>query len=64
MTQRTGVPALMDVARRMCQLIVNFTPVIERLYGDNEALMTALAAANAACATLHAELATVREYGD
>ena len=64
MTQRTGVPALMDVARRMCQLIVNFTPVIEQLYGNNQALMAALAAANAACATLHAELAAVRELGD
>jgi hypothetical protein len=63
MTKRTGVPALMQVALRMCQLIATFTPVIERLYGDNAALMAALAAANTACAALHAELATVREYG-
>lgn len=64
MARRTGVPALMDVARRMCRLIVDFTPVIQKLYGENAALMAALAAANSACAALHAELATVREYGD
>ena len=64
MAQKTGVPSLMAVAREMCRLIVNFTPVIERLYGDNAALMAALAAANAACSALHAELAAVREYGD
>lgn len=64
MARRTGVPALMIVARRMCQLITDFTPIITTLYGSNAALMAALAAANAACATLHAQLATVREYGD
>jgi hypothetical protein len=53
----------MVVARRLCNLITKFTPVIERLYGNNEALMTALAAANAACAVLHEELSAVREYG-
>jgi len=63
MTKRTGVPAMMEVAKRLCNLVVKFTPVIERLYGENEDLMAALAAANAACATLHAELAEVREYG-
>lgn len=64
MARRTGVPTLMFVARRMCQLITDFTPVITTLYGGNSALLAALAAANAACATLHAELAGVREYGD
>lgn len=53
----------MGVARRLCLLIVKFTPVIQRLYGDNEDLMTALTAANAACSVLHEELAAVREYG-
>lgn len=62
-TQRTGIPSLMEVARRLCLLITKFTPVIERLYGDNAALMAALAAANAACSVLHTELAAVREYG-
>ena len=64
MTQRTGVPSLMEVARRLCLLISNFTPILTKLYGDNEALMLALQAANAACATLHHELAAIREYGD
>ena len=64
MTQRTGVPTLMQVAKRLCDLLNTFTPVITRLYPDSTALLAALAAANAACSALHAELATVREYGD
>jgi hypothetical protein len=54
----------MIVARRMCLLITNFTPIITQLYGNNATLMAALAAANAACSALHTELAAVREYGD
>lgn len=64
MARKTGVPSLMWVARRMCDLINRFTPIILQLYPSNTALHAALAAANAACATLHAELAAVREYGD
>jgi hypothetical protein len=48
----------------MCQLITDFTPIITQLYGGNTALLAALAAANAACATLHEQLSAVREYGD
>jgi hypothetical protein len=64
MAQRTGVPALMLVARRMCNLITKFTPILTQLYGTNSAFMTALSAANAACMALHEELAQVRVYGD
>lgn len=64
MTRRTGVPALMEVARRLCLLITKFTPVIVQLYPSNAALLAALSAANAACSALHEELANVREYGD
>ena len=63
MTKRTGVPALMEVARRLCILVTKFTPVLTTLYGGNADLMAALAAANAACSTLHEELSAVREYG-
>lgn len=64
MARRTGVPSLMIVARKMCDLIVRFTPTIQQLYPSNSALLAALAAANAACAVLHMELAEVRETGD
>ena len=64
MARRTGVPTMMVVARRLCQLINDFTPILTQLYGGNAALMTALAAANAACHALHEELAAVRAYGD
>jgi len=63
MAKRTGVPSLMEVARRLCLLIVKFTPVITATYPTNTTLHAALAAANAACNALHEELSTVREYG-
>lgn len=64
MARKTGVPSLMIVARRMCDLITRFTPVLTQLYGGNAAFMAALSAANAACMALHEQLAIVRETGD
>ena len=64
MAKRTGVPTLIGVAKRMCDLIVRYGDVIALLYPTNTALIAALAAANAACGVLAAELAKVREYGD
>lgn len=63
MTKRTGIPSLLNVAKIMCRLITDFTPVITTLYPTNTALLAALAAANAACAALEQELAEVRDYG-
>lgn len=64
MAKRTGIPSLMFLASRMCRLIIQFSPVIAQLFPSNAALLAALAAANAACAVLHQELALVRDYGD
>lgn len=64
MARRTGVPTILSVAQNLCRLIVKFTPVIQSLYPTNTALLAALAAANAACATLVQEVSAVREYGD
>lgn len=64
MAKRTGVPTMMQVARRLCDLIIKFSPIIAQAYPGNAALMAALAAANAACSELHMELIAVREYGD
>lgn len=63
MAFRTGVPSLMVVARRLCLLVVKFTPVIQARYPGNANLLAALEAANVACSALHVELAAVREYG-
>jgi len=63
MSRRTGVPSLITVAKRMCDLITRFSPIIQRLYPENTALHAALAAANSACAVLHLQLEEVREYG-
>jgi len=64
MTSRTGVPTLLKVAQRLCQLVNDYGPVIAVRYPTNAALLAALAAASAACAVLRDELAQVREYGD
>lgn len=63
MGQRTGVPAIIKVAKEMCRLINLFTPVIQKLYPTNTALLAALAAANAACGVLHLELEEVQTVG-
>lgn len=64
MARRTGVPSILKIAQELCRLITKFTPVITALYPGNTALLAALAAANAACATLVEEVSAVREYGD
>jgi len=43
---------------------VKFTPILLVQYPENSALQAALAAANAACSALSAQLALVREMGD
>jgi len=61
---RTYVPSLLLVSIKLCRLISRATPIITVLYPNNSALLAALAAANAACSELSAQLALVREYGD
>jgi hypothetical protein len=57
MARRTGLPSLMRVAKEMCRLIAFATPIVQKLYPGNVPLAAALAAANAACEVLHAEIA-------
>jgi hypothetical protein len=64
MAQRNGVPTMIQVAQRLCQLVVKFTPIITQQFPSNAALLAALAAANTACAALEAQLQLVRSYGD
>lgn len=64
MSRRTGIPTMIEVGKRLCKLITNYTPVITQLFPDNEELLAALVAANTACAALTAALSAVREYGD
>jgi len=52
MAQRTGLPTILQIAKRMCRLIAIFTPVVKRIYPSATALHAALAAANAACEIL------------
>lgn len=64
MAKRTGVTTIHIVARRLCQLLTKYGPVIKLLYPSNTALAAALDAASAACQTLVEEVAAVRIYGD
>lgn len=64
MAPRTYVPLLLNLSQKLCLAIARGTPLVTRLYPENTALLSALAAANAACAVLGEELAKVREYGD
>jgi hypothetical protein len=63
MAKRNGVSSLVQVAKRLCSLIVNFSPIIAREFPSNTALQTALAAALAACQALSDELAAVQDFG-
>lgn len=62
-SRRTGLPSILEVAHKLCKLIVTFTPYIQRLYPDNAALLAALAAANAACMALGEEVQNAIEPG-
>lgn len=53
MARRTGLPSILHLAKQMCRLIALFTPVVKQVYPSATALHAALAAANAACETLH-----------
>lgn len=64
MARRTGITAMQDVARRMCNLAVAFTPIIKKVFPDSVALHLAIETANTACAVLYEEIEKVREYGD
>lgn len=62
--QRDGIPTMIKVAQRLCQLVTKFTPIITLKFPGNAPLLAALAAANAACGVLASELALNRDYGD
>jgi hypothetical protein len=56
MAQRSGLPTILQLAKQLCKFISVWTPVIQKFYGGNAALMAALASANAACAVLAAAI--------
>jgi len=62
--QKTGIPTLYNMAKASCTALAKFAPIIQKLYGDNAALMAALAASQAACSVLALELGKVRDWGD
>lgn len=63
-TRKTGVPTMLSLARRLCDLIDRFSPVIRLIYPENTAVIAALEAARTSCALLQTELTEIREFGD
>ena len=61
--RRDGLYSLSVTAQLMCKFIVFFTPIIQRLYGGNVALLAALAAANLACHELSVQVNAQKEQG-
>lgn len=64
MAKRTGIFTINQVAKRMCKLILTFTPIIRKEFGESAPVMLALEAANLACGVLEAETSALIEYGD
>lgn len=64
MARRTGISSINKIAKEMCRLVTTFTPIIQRIYPENVALLAALDAANAACALLVVESENALEFGD
>lgn len=53
MARRTGLRTIRDLSYRSCRLIATWTPVIERVYGNQyPSLIVALMAVQSACAEL------------
>lgn len=61
--RRDGLFSLGKTAQLLCRLVVDFSPVIQKLYPTNTALHAALAAALAACQVLADEVAQQKEPG-
>lgn len=61
--KRDGLFSISKTAHVMCRLLVDFSPVIQKLYPSNTALHAALAAALAACQVLQEETTAQRELG-
>lgn len=61
--RRDGLYSIQKNARELCKFIVDFSPVIRRLYPANETLSLALDAALAACSALEAAVTAQKQAG-
>lgn len=64
MAQRIGLATIRALAFKMCRMISTFGPIIARTYPNNDALMAALAASQAACKVLIMEADAALPVGD
>jgi hypothetical protein len=61
---RIGAWTLWRASTDLCKAVGKFGPYLKTIHADNEALMAALAAAEAACGLLAAEAYKLRDFGD
>ena len=61
--RRDGLYSISKTAKQLCRFIVDFAPVIQRLYPANSELQNALAAALAACQALDILVTAQKEEG-
>jgi len=64
MTQKTGVPTMLDEAQSLQKHITQFTPTIQGVYSGNNTLINALADCAQCLVNLIQELGAVRAKGD
>lgn len=64
MASRTAVPLLLKLAQKICSLIADFTPAINKAFGDETTFIAALSVMNAACAAFILEAVDVIVLGD
>jgi hypothetical protein len=61
MARRTGIPSIIELAKRMCDLIIRFQGVIRLITNNDPIVEAALQAALAACDALANSLGEYRE---
>lgn len=61
---RSGIPTMLKVGHKLCQLIEKYEDVIFVVTGGNETVQGALDTALAACEALETAIKPYRETGD
>jgi len=61
--RRDGLYSISKTAKQLCRFIVDFAPVIQRLYPANTELQDALTAALVACQALDVLVTAQKEEG-
>jgi hypothetical protein len=64
MAAKTGIPTILEIMVRLCDLLRRFEPILRQLTDDKEALSAVIATIMTACEALRVILLPLREFGD